>query len=173
MTEPSADTTTENGLWIDAAVSQYEGRLLRYAQHLLGDAQQACDVVQDTFLKLCTANRTELEDRLAPWLFTVCRNRALNVLRKEKRMKSFSVDAPPVAAAAQNGPAETTEQRDTAECVQRLIAALPASQQECLRLRFQGGLTYREIGEVAGLSVSNVGYLIHTALAEVRRRVAD
>ena len=49
---------------------------------------------------------------------------------------------------------------------------MPANQQEVVHLKFQSGLSYREISDVTGLSVSNVGFLLHTALARLREQVA-
>jgi len=167
MTDPSK----ENGQWICAAVLQYEGKLLRYAHHLLGDSQRARDVVQDTFLKLCKQQQSEIEPRIAAWLFTVCRNRSLDVMRKEKRMTQLSPAATDQQQSRHANPAESAAARDTADSVLRLVASLPPNQQECMRLRFQGGLTYRQISEVTDLSESNVGYLLHKAIAELRRQL--
>ena len=52
-----------------------------------------------------------------------------------------------------------------------LIARLPGKQQEVVRLKFQGGLSYKEIADVTGESVSNVGFLIHVALKGLRDRL--
>ena len=72
--------------WIVSALARYEAPLLRYASRLLGDVDRARDVVQDTFLKLCREDPTRLDGHLAQWLFTVCRNRALDIQRKEGRV---------------------------------------------------------------------------------------
>ena len=52
-----------------------------------------------------------------------------------------------------------------------ILETLPANQQEVIRLKFQNDLTYREISQVTELSVSNVGFLIHTGLKTVRRKL--
>ena len=72
---------TDRREWVLAALDQYEGRLLRYAQRLLGNLDEARDVVQFVFLRLCNQLPDQIDDRLAQWLYTVCRNRALDVLR--------------------------------------------------------------------------------------------
>ena len=61
----------------------YKDRLYSVALRYSGNSGAAEDIVQDTFLKLCRQSADEIHDRLAEWLFTVCRNRALDVLRKE------------------------------------------------------------------------------------------
>ena len=65
--------------WIQDAIEKHEGSLLRYAQHFVHDLETARDVVQDTFLQLCRKPDEELRSRVAPWLFTVCRNRAIDI----------------------------------------------------------------------------------------------
>ena len=158
--------------WVQAALEQFEGPLVRYAMGITGNLDEARDVVQDTFMKLCAADRAEIQDRLAAWLYTVCRNRALDVKRKARRMISLheaqvedreSLDPPPSALA---------ERRDTQSAVARAINSLPRNQQEVIRLKFQDALSYKEISQVTGLSVSNVGYLIHTAIKNIRQRLA-
>ena len=56
----------------------------------------------------------------------------------------------------------------TSADVDRALRALPPNQQEVIRLKFQHGLKYKEIAAVTGLSVSNVGFLIHTAIKQMR-----
>ncbi len=154
--------------WIRAAVERYEGDLLRYAQHITGNLELAREVVQDTFLKLCREPADDVQSRLAPWLFTVCRNRAVDVIRKEKRMKSITQEQAEQAPASSRSGADAAEHRDHAIHVLQLVDGLSENQREVIRLKFQSGLSYREISEITSLSVSNVGYLLHTAVQRIR-----
>ena len=72
------------------------------------------------------------------------------------------------ARAAGPSPAAEAERSDTAEQVFAVVEALPPNQREVVRLKFQNDLSYKEIAEATGLSVSNVGFLIHTALKNIR-----
>ena len=56
--------------------------------------------------------------------------------------------------------------------VLRLIDRLPPNQQEVVRLKFQNGFSYKEISRITELSVSNVGFLIHTAVTRLRTEFA-
>ncbi|MCA9437915.1 MAG: sigma-70 family RNA polymerase sigma factor, partial [Candidatus Omnitrophica bacterium] len=76
--------------WIRQALAEYEGPLLRYVHRMVGDLETARDVVQDAFLKLCSSRPEKVRDHVAPWLYTVCRNRALDIQRKESRMNPIS-----------------------------------------------------------------------------------
>jgi RNA polymerase sigma factor (sigma-70 family) len=156
--------------WVRGAIADHEGSLLRYALRLVGNAEAARDVVQETFLRLCREDPGRLNGCLREWLYTVCRNRAYDVRRKDRRMTTMSfVESPPERPAAKTLPA--VEARESAGLAMRLVAALPENQQDVIRLRFQGGLSYKEIAGVTGLSVTNVGYLIHMGIKTVRERM--
>lgn len=159
--------------WVRMAVERFEKPLTLYASRLLGDADRARDVVQDTFLRLCTQPRDVIGGRLAEWLFTVCRNRALDVLRKEGRMTRLGDDQVQACRSPEPDPAIAIEQRESAARVFAGLEALPANQREVIRLKFQNGFSYREISRISGHSVSNVGFLIHTGLRTLRKRLAD
>lgn len=157
--------------WVRDAVARYERPLTLYAARLLGDAESARDVVQDSFLKLCGQERTDVEPHLAEWLFTVCRNRALDVLRKEGRMTQLSDDHARLRVAPEPPPDESIERRESASQIVRLLDRLPPNQREVIRLKFQNGFSYKEISRISGHSVSNVGFLIHTGLKTIRGQV--
>jgi len=158
--------------WIRDVLAEHEPALLRYALRLTGDAELARDVVQETFLRLCRAEAGAVDGHVGPWLFRVCRQRALDQVRKEQRMPASASICINGFATHEPGPVERAERQENGQDVLRLLAALPANQQEVVRLKFQAGLSYRQISDVTGLSVSNVGFLLHTALARLRERVA-
>ena len=164
--------TSSQTAWLRAALDRYEGPLVAYATRLTGDLEVGRDAVQDTFMRLWTAKRADLEDHLAQWLYTVCRNRALDLRAKEQRHKQ----APRlVLRQSSNGhhhapsPAAEHETRDR---VAAAIDSLPPDQQEPLRLKFEHGLTYREIAAVLDVSAATVSNRIAAALAAVRDQLA-
>ena len=157
--------------WVREAVDRYERPLVRYAERLLGDLELARDVVQDTFIRLCDQDPAGLNGHEAQWLYTVCRNRALDVRRKERRMTPLGEIEVGACQGREPSPAAVVEGRQTAGQVLSLLAGLPANQQEVIRLKFQGGLSYRQISQVTKLTVSNVGFLIHTAIQNLREQL--
>ena len=167
----SAPIVIGEGAFADV-VSQHEGPLIRYAARLLGDVERARDVVQDTFLKLCLEDLAELEGRLAQWLYTVCRHRALDVHKKERRVKTFDERAGEMETIEPVDHTLVVERNDEMGRLSTLLARLPERQQEAIRLKFQDSLSYRQISGVMGLSESNVGYLIHTGIKDIRQRLA-
>jgi RNA polymerase sigma factor (sigma-70 family) len=158
----------EQGKWVREAVTCFEGPLLIYASRLLGDAETARDVVQETFLRLCGQDPGSIDGHLAEWLFTVCRNRALDVLRKEHRMTQLREEQVSRCLSPAPGPLEAAESHELGTKVLALLETLPPNQREVLRLKFQNGFSYQEISRISGHSVSNVGYLIHAGIKTLR-----
>ena len=163
-----SDETMSQAEWIRSALERHEGALIRYAMGVTGNLEQARDVVQDTFLKLCTADRQKVGNHLAQWLYTVCRNRALDIGRKEQRMTALSDGQLQAAGEPRRRPPD-----ETGGQVLALLGALPPRQQEAVRLKFQGGLSYREISTVMDTTANNVGVLIHTALKTIREKLGE
>jgi RNA polymerase sigma-70 factor (ECF subfamily) len=161
----------DDAAWLREVFDQYEGPLVRYAQRLLGDPHRACDVVQDTFVQLCRQPRSKVEKAVRQWLFAVCRNRAMDVLKKEHRMTALNDEQQAGCVSPEVAASERMEQRETAGQARAILVTLPTNQQEVIRLKVQEGLTYREISEVTGLSVSNVGFLLHRGLKTIRERM--
>jgi len=180
----------DKAAWVRETVDAWEGRLVAYAgRFLAGDVERARDVVQDTFLRLWEADRGAIEGHLARWLYTVCRRRAIDVQRKDGRMvtsgeRMHALDgranggATPRAASPSAGatPDEVVAAAETTGDGGGLLTAvrtLPPRQQEAVRLRFQGGLSYADMASVMDTSVSNVGVLLHTAMRSLRDRLGD
>lgn len=159
------------GEWVTQIFNRHEGSLVRYAIWLVGDEDRARDVVQDTFLRLCAEEPKDVQSYIAEWLFTVCRHRALDICRKENRLKALTeldLAAQPNDAPS---PATAVEREDSANHVLAALKGLPPNQQEVVRLKFQCGLSYKEISHVTNLAVSNVGFLLHSALKTLRREL--
>lgn len=152
--------------------AQHQPALVRYATRLLGDSERARDVVQDTFVRLMAQPAAAVDGHVVEWLFTVCRRRTLDVLRKEGRMKRFEDGELERVHAEEARPGRTMEAGETHAQLLRLIDRLPTNQQEVIRLKFQNGFSYKEISRITELSVGNVGFLIHTAVQRLRQEWA-
>lgn len=167
MNQPTGGGQRER---VRTALAEYEGPLLRYALRITRDLERARDVVQETFLRLWREDAVAMDGRLPQWLFTVCRNYALDVRRKETRMTTL---AEPIAAgeqARESAPDEIATHNETTTQVFAWIDSLPDNQQEVIRLKFQNGLRYKQIAEITGLSVTNVGFLIHKGIKALREK---
>lgn len=169
----SGSTHENNHPLVAEAVHAHQAQLLRYATRLLaGDVERARDVVQDTFVKLLGQPRGNVEGHVVEWLYRVCRNRTLDVLRKEGRMRAFAEGEVERVQADLPRPGKQLEANETQAQVLSLIDRLPPKQQEVIRLKFQSGFSYKEISRITELSVGNVGFLIHTAVKRLKQEMA-
>src|SRR4051812_27660315 len=158
---------------IPALLARYERPLVRYACSVLGDLEGARDVVQETFIRLVRQQQAEEavpfdgEKHLEAWLFTVCRHRAVDYQRKHSRIIPMTIHDED-RATEELSPAARLEQTDSAATALRLMDQLSPNQREVIRLKFQNDLSYKEIAAVTELTVTNVGFLIHTGLKRLR-----
>lgn len=170
MTQGFAEDRNE---WLHAVLQRHEQPLIGHALRLLGDGDAARDVVQDTFLALCRKPIALEDPRLGPWLHRVCRNRAIDRLRKERRMHRLDEPATAPASPGLSSPSLAAERQEASTRLLAHLEELPPRQREVVWLRFRSGLSYREIAEVTRTSSGNVGFLLHEALKRLRVRLGE
>ena len=154
---------TSKSRWIVETLELHEDSLIRYATWILGNAESAREVVQETFLRLCKQDPGSISDHLTQWLFTVCRNLAFDARKKENRMTPLG--------DLQIGVTPDLDEKQTVSQILRIVETLPKNQREVIYLKFQCDLSYKEISSITNLSVSNVGFLIHTAVCSIRKQI--
>lgn len=154
--------------WVLAVLDRFEAPLLRYAAGIVGDGDSAHEAVQHAFLQLCEQTADELSGREAPWLFRVCRNKALDLVRLRRRHTPDGEADLALLAGREPDPAEAAEQQDLCGELVRMLAQLPQSQREAIHLWCEG-FSYREIAKIAAQSEGNVRVLVHRGIKELRR----
>jgi RNA polymerase sigma-70 factor (ECF subfamily) len=154
--------------FIEQAMAEYESPLLGYATTIVHDLDRARDVVQDTFIRLCHQDIPKVRDNLKSWLFTVCRNRALDLLRKDKNLQPLDEIRWQRIAGPDLQPDEQFDQDERVAQVMKYLDRLSANQREVILLKFHQGLSYQEIAKITGLTSGNIGFLIHTGLKRLR-----
>ena len=167
------NTTDEREELVHRALIEFESALIGYAASIVKDEDRAKDVVQDTFIKLYEQDPEKVKESLKAWLFTVCRNRCFDIIRKEKRMVNIEDDQLTVIRDAGDDPSRAAERADEHSNVIKFLDRLPENQREVIRLKFEGDMSYKEISQVTQLSVSNVGFLIHAGIKRLRGLLSD
>ena len=155
--------------WVLAVLDRYEAPLVRYAAGIVGDGDSAREAVQHAFLQLCE-QPGELNGREAPWLFRVCRNKALDLVRLRRRHSHDGETDLAMLAGREPDPAEAIERQDLCGELGRLLADLPCNQREAINL-WCDGFSYREIAKIAALSEGNVRVLVHRGITRLRERM--
>ena len=125
---------TTNEQWIADAMDLYEASLIRYAMLFTNSEDRARDIVQDTFIKLCRQERKKVETFIKAWLYKVCRNRSLEVLRKENRMMELTDSTLIKTGGTSPSTDMQAVQNDDLKLALSLVETLPEKQQELIQV---------------------------------------
>jgi RNA polymerase sigma factor (sigma-70 family) len=155
-------------VWVRNTIEKYESRLIYYATRITHDTHRAHDAVQETFLKLCQQDQNDLDGHLTEWLFTVCRNKSIDIRRKEKRMKTITEITNEPDQLDHNTPISIAGQNDENGFLMKLVSQLPEREREIIDLKFHEGLSYRQISRITGHSAAHVGHLLHQSLNSLK-----
>ena len=132
---------------------RYKGRLYAYCCRLLRNESWAEDAVQDTFLKIHAGVHGVNNPQSFPmWIFRIARNEALMMLREKKQ----TVEADGDAIWDNNTPLEVLTRKEDLELLRSLLDRLSVLYREVILLREIEQLSYAEIAELTGTTVSSV-----------------
>ena len=137
-----------------------ESPLLRFAFGLVGQRENAEDLVQDAFLKL-HAHWDEVANPRA-WLFKTVRNLALNHLRDHKRESPLENSDDFKSQSPE--PDHSLGRLEAIGTLQLLVSELDPGDRQLIALKYHENLKYDQISQRTGLSVGNVGYKLHHTL---------
>ncbi len=152
-------------------VERYQQRLYWSCLRLLGDPDEADDVVQEAFVRAYAhLHDFDPAHRFYTWIYKIARNRALNVLRG-RRVRGFlslsdEDEAPPLAG--DDDAARAVEERELATALDACRGALPPDQREVFDLRHAEDLSYAEIAAATGVPTGTVMSRLSRARARMR-----
>ena len=151
----------------------------RYLARYLGDAALTEDVLQDTFLQVhvkCDLYRDGWPAR--PWLYAVALHRAVDALRRARRLPRLRFDSPHAAdemgslvelqACDRPGPLKELQERERREWVRESVARLPEPLRQALVPTYYQGLSYAEVADLLAIPLGTVKSRLHGAIARIR-----
>lgn len=150
-----------------------------YAEQYLYSKEEARDVAQDTFVSLWN-HRKELDDSqsIKAYIFTVARNKCLNILRKRASEKDYGSSRRQQEAALNywtlcDTSAEKIMYSEVEQLLNSALKELPEQHRNVFEMSRKKGMTYNEIAKVLGLSVKTVEYRMMHVLQVLRYRLKD
>ena len=155
----------------DELYRRFAPRVFGLGMVMLGNAAQAEDLVQDTFVKVWRkadsfdANRGSLDT----WVLLVARSLAIDLIRRrvlETRILASQQEPTEVSPAA--GPEELAETRDLTDRARQAMNSLSPGQRAALELAYFQGKTSTEVAELEGIPVGTAKTRIRTALVRLR-----
>ncbi len=152
---------------------RYGSRLQRYAITLLGNPGDAEDLVQEAFVQAFSRlGQYRGPGTFQGWLFSICRNRALNDLRKRgmELLPFTPLDEGKLQPVADQEELFRSAEGDGGTL--NLLGCLPPHFREVLLLRLVERLSYGEIAEMTGNSEENARQMVSRGLARLRKEVS-
>jgi|SRR6185503_2291701 len=152
-------------------MDQYRQRLVAYAHRVLGDRDEAEDIVQEVFLRAPKASRLRDAKSLTGWLYAVCYRLAVDRLRaRNRRARALeSLGAPGEAESVES----EAQRREEAERAQKALAGLDEPYRAAVRLRYLEGLEFPEIAHRLGTIERTARTWVGRGLTRLRERLRE
>ena len=153
-----------------AIYDHYFPRVYNYVRYRVREADAADDITSEVFER-AWVNMGRYRSERAPfavWLFAIARNAVNDHLRAQWRRCWLSLEALHDRPSSDPLPEEIAARNETRARLLLAVAHLSERERDILGLKFGAGLTNRNIGELAGLSESNVGVILYRAVRRLR-----
>lgn len=161
----------------ERVVGHYDRLLLGYVLRIVGREDLAEDIVQDAFIRLSTDWKEAFEPspQMTNWLHQTAHNLAIDALRRSARLDALhrrEAEERGESVGPAPGQGGDPAAEDAAEQVREALDGLSERERYLVMLKVYEEKSYRDIAVVTGLSVTNVGYILHVAMKKLATRLA-
>lgn len=151
-----------------------KNNLYRLALRITCNNAEAEDVVQDTLIKVWNRReRWEEIESMEAFCMTICRNLALDKIKKMGNQHDSLDDSQQDRPSALNNPYEEMNQKDRIQLVRRIVDELPEKQRTCIQLRDFEGKSYKEVAEIMLISEDQVKINIFRGRQTIKQRFKE
>lgn len=180
---------TKDSAFFQSLVRRYQGRLFNAAYRILGNTDEAEEVVQETYIRVHqNLARFRKECSFKSWIFKIAHNMCVDVLRTNKRRGGFQLlifdpksthnegDCPDgthsvISQLADNGPSpeQVLEVNEQSKVIEASLSELPEHQRTVVVLHDIEGLSYQEIADIVGTNLGTVRSRLHYGRLKLRQ----
>lgn len=165
----------------EVLVKRYHTPLFNFIYRFLGDYDQACDALQQVFLRFYTSlPKLNTGEPFKPWLFQVARNCCVDELRRRRR---YAIHFSQLETENSDGevtflgdmvdpgplPEEIMERRDLQQYLHRAIQSLPPKFRAVVLLRYMSQFSFSEIGCTLNMPEATAKTYFHRAKVLLRK----
>ena len=171
VSTPEADAARE--ATFERLFAQFSDPIYNYVLRMVGDADRAADIAQDTFIKAYRKLDTLAEGASArSWMYRIATNTAIDEIRRRRFLTPLADDERhDQHPDPRPGPEDQVVGASIDERIQRALGKLRPSHRQCLLLSDVEDMSATQIGEVMGMSHGAVRTLLCRARGEMRREL--
>ncbi|WP_223701610.1 RNA polymerase sigma factor [Sutcliffiella deserti] len=161
---------------LEELYDRYEKVLYSFLIKVTGDEEIAEEAIQDVFMKLwqgSTGSYDSTKGKFSSWLFTVARNKALDIIRKKARAKSISIDEVEPFLSSDDSPEQQTEWKEEQEKIRKAVSTLSDEQKKMVHYMYFKGYTQQKIAELTGTPLGTVKGRLRLALKKLKRTLIE
>jgi RNA polymerase sigma-70 factor (ECF subfamily) len=170
VTEAAGDERTD----LERVFVAHQARVFRAAYRVMGNAQDAEDILQTVFLRLARQTDGTLDVANAgSYLYRAAINSAFDLLRSRRIRPNVPLDEAVDAPASLPGPAAVQEAEEIRHWLRRALATLPPRAAEMFALRYLEGEANRDIARMLGISRVSVAVSLHRTRQRLQKELGQ
>lgn len=165
-------------------VARYEGRLFNYIRRIVGNAPDAEDLFQETFLRVFRhMGRFRVSASFRPWVYRIATNLCRDLLRRRKRRRTVALDAAAPSGdgstlldrmvSSAPGPRELAGEHELAEQLQEALSKLSIKHRSVFVMARYDGMPYEEIAQALRIPVGTVKSRMNKAVDTLMRAIEE
>ena len=152
-------------------VQRYQRPVISMIKNIINDQHMCEDVAQDVFLTTYKklASFDPARSNFSTWLFTITRNKSLNVLKKKRAPSTSQL---PEKADSRN-PSDELDEKELFDELDKILQTIPARQKTAFVLAEFEKLSYAEIAQIEGVRIGTIKSRINRAKRKLRSALED
>ncbi len=155
----------------EAIARQYSGMLYRHIHRMVGNREDAQDILQDVLLLIFRKLHTFRGDAsMKTWVFRIASNRAIDFIRQSRRRPTEALDE---KLSTKESPLAFTQRKAEIDTLSQALNRLPIEQQQVVVLKEINGFTFREISEILQIPENTAKTRMYTSLKKLRSLLAQ
>jgi len=171
----------DDAVAFELLIDRHQGKIIRFMQGWVSNAQQAEDLAQDVFLRVFKARKTYVPTaKFTTWLYRIAHNIASNFIRDSSHRREYQISKGDSEsstgllieniAVAPSGfqPSRSIDQLEKSTVVLQALQALGERQRTAIMLSKFEGMSYQEIADTMGLSIQAVKSLLSRARVNLK-----
>ena len=146
-------------------ILRLQPRLQRTAESIVGDSDNAADVVQEAVIALWEQRASIKSREMEKLSLTIVKRRSIDLLRKQRSTVPIDTESLMLAEPPQN------DLEDRYRLARKLVDQLPQRQRDAILMKYEEGLSMEEIEKATGMSSTHVYATLSRAYKSLREAI--